>query len=147
MGRSILGVIVGYVVMFVVVFVTFTAAYLFMGPDTAFRPESYEPSMLWNLTAFVLGFIAAVAGGFVCIAIAKRKGAVTALVVVVLVLGMVGAIMTFTSSDAVDEVRTGDVTNMEAMMKTRTPLWTALLNPIIGIVGVLVGARLKKTEA
>ncbi|HVF47646.1 MAG TPA: hypothetical protein VNA17_08785, partial [Pyrinomonadaceae bacterium] len=42
--------------------------------------------------------------------------------------------------------RTPDVPNMEAMTKAQTPIWIALLNPIIGIVGAMIGGRLRKGD-
>jgi hypothetical protein len=42
--------------------------------------------------------------------------------------------------------RTGEVGMMEAMMNARQPAWIALLNPVIGVVGVWIGARLKGPE-
>ena len=145
MARSIAGVVVGYIVIFLVVFLTFSAAYLMMGQDLAFREGSYVPSMLWSAVSIVLGLVAAVAGGWVCMAIARKKGAVSALVVVVLILGVVTAIPSFTAAGT-DQVRSGTVSNMEAMMQARTPAWMALLNIVIGVVGVMAGSRLKKVE-
>jgi hypothetical protein len=36
-----------------------------------------------------------------------------------------------------------EVSNTEAMMNARQPVWAALANPFIGAFGVLLGARLK----
>ena len=69
MGRMIGGVVVGYLTMFVLVFGSFTAAYLAMGADVAFQTGTYEPSTLWLVVSWVLGFLAALAeaGGGVCL--------------------------------------------------------------------------------
>jgi hypothetical protein len=40
----------------------------------------------------------------------------------------------------------GAVANMEAMQKARTPGWVALMNPLIGAVGVMVGAGLRQAR-
>jgi hypothetical protein len=146
MGRSILAVVVGYVVLFVVLFCVFTAAYLMMGPDGAFQPGSFRPSMLWNVLAIVLGLAAAVVGGLVCYAIARKQGAVTALVVVILVIGFLSAIPVVMAAGAPKAVREGSLSNMEAMMQARQPVWMALLNPVLGAVGVLLGARLLRNR-
>ena len=144
MGRAILGVVVGYLVIFIVLFCVLTAAYLAMGPNAAFQPGSFRPSMGWVVIEIVVGLVAAVLGGMTCIAIARKRGAVTALVVVILVLGALGAIPAFMAASAPEAVREGSLTNMEAMMQARQPVWMALFNPILGVVGVLVGSRLKR---
>ena len=144
MIRSVLGVIVAYIAMFVVLFCVLTGAYLAMGPERAFQPGSFRPSILWDAVEIVVGLAAAACGGFICIAIAHKRGAVTALVVVILVIGFLSAIPVLMASGAPEAVREGGLSNMEAMMKARQPLWSALLNPILGVVGVLVGSRLKR---
>lgn len=143
MGRKILGGILGYVVMFVVVFTTFTIAYLAMGSDTAFLPGTYEVSMTWILVSSILGLVAAVVGGYVAGRVGG-KGAVKVTAGIVLVLGLLLAIATALFSKPT-EIRPADVPNMEAMSKAQTPVWVAFLNPVIGIVGVLIGGSLRKS--
>ena len=145
MLRSILGVIAAYVVIFIILFCVLTGAYFAMGPDRAFEPGSYTPSVLWDVIEIVVGLGAAVAAGALCIAITRKRGAVTALAVVILVLGLLSAIPAFMAAGGPAEVRTGSVSNLEAMMKAKPPAWMALLNPVIGIAGVLVGGRMKRT--
>ena len=144
MGRSILGVVLGYIVIFVILFCILTAAYLGMGPNAAFQPGSFRPSVLWTAVEVIVGFGAAIVGGLVCITIARKRGAVTALVVVIIVLGALGVIPAIMGASTPDAVREGGLSNMEAMMKARQPVWMAIMNPILGIVGVLVGSRLKR---
>lgn len=143
MGRSILAVVAGYLVLGVLIFTIFTAAYLMMGADRAFKPQSYDPSALWLVASFVLGLLAAVIGGVVCAAIARRQGPVTALAVVVLVLGV---LLAFPTLSAVPDPapRTGDVPNLEAMTKAKTPSWVAFTNPVVGAVGVMLGGRIRR---
>jgi hypothetical protein len=143
MAREIVGVIVGYVVMVLVVFTTFSAAYLLMGADAAFRPGTYQVSGLWLAVSFALGLVAAVAGGYVCASVARTKRAPLVLAAVVVFLGLLAAIPALTAP-AETPVRTGDVPNMEAMRQARTPAWVALVNPLVGAVGVVVGARLRR---
>lgn len=143
MVRSILGVILGYVVMFAVVFATFSACYLAMGADRAFQPGSYEPSILWLVVSFVLGFIAAVAGGWICALVSRGGRAPSVLAAVVVALGLGMAIPVFTgSAPEKPQTRTHDVGNMEAMQSADTPKWVALVNPFLGAAGALAGARL-----
>ena len=143
MFRSIAAVVVGYLVMFLLVFTLFTAAYLAMGTEAAFTPGTYEVSTLWVVISFVLGLVAALVGGYVCAAIARRGKAPLALAALVLGLGILFAIPVLTAPRE-SAPRTGGVPNLEAMQNARTPGWVALLNPFVGAVGVLLGARLKR---
>jgi peptidoglycan/LPS O-acetylase OafA/YrhL len=146
MVRGIVGVIVGYVVMALVVFLTFTLAYLAMGANHAFKPGVFDPSLRWIVISFFLAFIAALVGGYVCAAIAKTKRAAQVLAGIIVVLGILIAIPALRSNDTRPNVRMGDVPNMEAMQKARTPGWVALMNPLIGAVGVMVGAGLRQVR-
>ena len=148
MARKILGVIVGYVVMALVIFLTFTVAYLVMGAGQAFKPGTYNVSLRWIAISFVLGLIAAIVGGYTCALIARSTRAAQVLAGIVLVLGIIVAIPAITGSDTRPNTRPAEVPNMQAMQNARTPAWVAILNPIVGLVGVLVGAsiRQKTTE-
>lgn len=147
MVRGIVGVIVGYVVLALIMFLTFSLAYLGMGTSRAFNPGSFDPSLFWIVISFFLGFIAALVGGYTCATIAKSKRAAQVLAGLVFVIGIIIAIPLLTSGDPRVHVRTGDVSNMEAMAKARTPGWVALMNPLIGAVGVMVGAGLRQARA
>ena len=142
MIRKIVGGVVGYVVIFVMVFVTFSAAYLAMGTELAFKHSSYDVSSLWLAVSTILGFAAAVAGGYAA-AMIGGTGAVRTTAVIVLIMGVL-AIAMIALSEVPAEARTSAVSNLEAMGKARTPLWVAVINPIIGIAGVLIGGSLRK---
>lgn len=140
MGRTIAGVVVGYIVMALVVFAVFSVAYMAMGADRAFQPGSYAPSGLWIVVSFIVSFAAAAAGGWTCSAIARNPRAVTALAVLVIVLGIVFAIPVMTrKGDPVPRADT--VGSMQAMQQAQTPLWVALLTTLVGAAGVMVGGR------
>lgn len=147
MLRAIAAVVVGYLTMFVLVFVTFTAAYLGMGPDRAFEPDTYDVSGLWLIVSLVLGTLAAVAGGYVCAMIGRRRMPVRALAALVLGLGLALAIPAVLAGNKEHKARSGEVSNTEAMQGARQPGWFALLNPLIGAAGVVLGARLRGTPA
>lgn len=147
MLRAVAGVIVGYIVMVVLVFGTFTCAYLLMGADNAFRPGTYDASVLWLVVSFALGLIAAVVGGVVCAAITKAGSAAPkALAAVVIVLGLAMAVPVFMGTRPDPGPRTGDVPNMEAMMKAKQPKWVAVANPLVGALGVVIGAGLARKK-
>ena len=147
MIRGVAGVIVGYVVMALLIFLTFSVAYMGMGTNRAFNPGSFDPSLFWIVISFFLSFVAALVGGYTCAVIAKSKRAAQVLAGLVFVIGIIVAIPVLTSGDPRRNVRTGDVPNLEAMTKARTPGWVALMNPLIGAVGVMVGAGLRQARA
>jgi uncharacterized membrane protein len=101
--------------------------------------------MFWNLTTFVLGFIAAVIGGLVAATIGKSRGTIKILAWVVLVIGLAAAVWAAAANQP-NEARTGSVSNFEAMDKAQEPVWVAFLNPFIGVAGVLVGGSLRKNK-
>jgi hypothetical protein len=145
MLRVIGAVVLGYVVMAAVVFATFTAAYLAMGADGAFKAGTYDVTPLWLAVSLVLSLIAALLGGLVCARVARRGKASIALAGLVLVLGLITAFATMGKpKELLPAVRTGDVRNMEAMKNAKEPHWLLLLNPFVGVFGVLAGSRLKK---
>lgn len=144
MVRKIAGVIVGYLALVILVFAMLSIVYLAMGPDVAFRPSTYEASMTWIITSFILSFLAAGIAGYICAIIARDKRAWIALACLVVILGVLTAISVLISSNQVPETRTANVSNIEAMQKARQPAWVALMNPIVGAGGILLGARLNR---
>ncbi len=146
MARSIIGVIVGYVTMFVLVFATFTCVFLLMGTDWSFKPGSFEASNRWIAMSLVANLIIGVIGGLVCALIAKGGKAPMVLAIVVFGLGLLLAIPSIMAHQkSAGEVRTGNVTQMEAMQKANEPVWVPFTFPVIGAIGVLIGGKLKRT--
>lgn len=143
MLRSILGGVAGYIALFVFIFATFSILYMAIGTERAFEPSSYKVSMLWIGASTVLGLIGAAVGGYVAALVGKGSGGVMALTIIILLMGIVTILMVMGSS-AADAVRAADVANLEAMGKAQTPLWVAILNPVIGIIGAQIGGRLRK---
>jgi len=143
MLRKILGAIAGYIVLFIVIFATFSVAYLVMGANAAFTTGSYDVTMTWIIISFILGFIAAVVGGYAASVVGKSWGAVKILAGIVLVMGILTAILVAVAPKPTDG-RPAGTANLEAMSKAQTPLWVCIINPLIGIAGVLVGGSLKK---
>jgi hypothetical protein len=143
MVRSIVAVIVAYIAMFVLTFLWYTCAYLLMGADNAFKPGTYQASNRWTAMAFASYLVIAIIGGLICAVIAKGGRAPLALAAVVFVLGLLLAIPALMIQKP-DMVRTGNVSNMEAMQRAKQPPWVPLTFPIVGAIGVLIGGRLKR---
>jgi hypothetical protein len=144
MGRAIVSVVVGYVAMFAAIFLTFSGLYLALGQELSFQPGSYEPSVLWTVVSFALGAGAAILGGYVCARIARTATPPKVLAGVVLVIGLLSAVPVLMAAATPAEARTGEVGNLDAMMKAKQPAWVAVANPFVGLAGVLLGARLRR---
>lgn len=142
MLRKILGVILGYIVMAVFIFMTFSGFYLAIGADGAYNPGTYDVSILWISVSSVLGLVAAIIGGYICAKIAGDRRTAIILAGIVLGLGIALGIMQAMAPVPPEEVRTGDVSNFDAMQKSRQPVWLAFLNPLIGAVGIYIGGGL-----
>lgn len=142
MARAVAGVILGYLVMAALVFATFTAMYLAMGADRAFRAGTYDVTPGWIAGSLVLSVIAALLGGWVCAVVSKSRNAVSTLAALVLVFGVASAVMEDRRRDELaPAARTGPVSNMEAMNQAVQPAWLSWLLPVIGAGGVLAGGR------
>ncbi len=146
MGGIISSVVVGYVTMFVAVFLIFSAAYLLLGTGGSFQAGSWDVSGAWITVSIVVGFVAASAGGYVCAAIARDPRGPLALVVVVVVLGLILAIPVLTGAynDVAVGSRPETVGLFDAMQNAKQLVWIAFLNPLLGAVGVMIGAKLKQ---
>ncbi len=146
MWRAIGGVVVGYIVMAAFVMITFTVMYRVLGAGGAFAEGSYEPSMVWSVASLVLGFVAALIGGFVCALIARGGRAPKVFAGLVLVLGIWLAVAQMQELNAnAPAPREGDITMADAMTKGTPPVWVMFGNPIVGVIGVLIGAGLRGT--
>ena len=65
----------------------------------------------------------------------------------VLVIGLLSAIPVLMAADTPAESRSGEVGNLDAMMKAKQPAWVSVANPFVSLVGVLIGARLRRSRA
>ena len=147
MARSIVAVIAGYIAMAVLVSVTFICAFMLMGTEWAFKPNSFEASNAWNVMALIASLVVAVIGGFICAAIARGGKAPIALAIVVFALGILLAIPTLFANKAnANRVRTGDIPTMEAMQNATQPAWVPFSFPILGVIGVLIGGKLRRSS-
>ena len=141
MARFITAIVLGYLVMLVAVVGIFTVTYPLLGVDKLFEPGTYEAARGWIVLSFAIGLVAAMAGGALCARIAPGTQAPLWLAAIVLVLGGLMAIPVVMNADSNrGSVRPDYVTMSEAMTNAEQPVWVALLNPIIGALGVLIGA-------
>ncbi|PYJ09888.1 MAG: hypothetical protein DMF06_08315 [Verrucomicrobia bacterium] len=131
--------------MAILITIIFIAAFLVLGIERAFQPDSYEISALWIGISLVIGFGSAIPGGYVCAAISRNWRACQVLAVVVVVLGLLLCLPAIQRSNEGPNVRAGEISAFQAMQLGVAPIWMHLLNPVLGAAGILLGARMKKT--
>ena len=137
--KNVLAAALGYVVMFVVSFPLFSLMWMVLGADGSFQPGSWEVSGAWIASSIVLGMIVATAGGFSCSRLAANRQGVVILLGLVIVVGVAGIVSAMPDSAG---LRPDDVSMFDAITSAQQPTWTLWLNPVIGVVGVVLGARL-----
>ena len=146
MLRAFFGALAGYVVLAAVVIVTLSLAWQFLGCGFAYKaPGSFETTFSWSVVALAMGFLGGFAGGKTALLIGRWK-AVKVLALVILILGMMGAISQAARDEAAltaerEGVDPCDLTTFEAASKSSSPLWYAFLNPWVGAAAVWVAGR------
>ena len=153
LARNIGAAVLGWVTMAAGVFALMFVMWMVMGADGAFQPGTWEVSWGWSLGSIAVGLLAAIAGGLVCAKIADGPWGVRILVAIVVVLGVLVALgeMEMTglesAADAVAGPRPDEVGMFEAMSAGQQPIWLTWLNPVLGAVGSILGARMIRSSA
>ncbi len=144
MGKVIGSAIAGYVVTFIMVFVLLTVSWQIVGIDGAFQPGVWDVTGLWLVLMLVSALVAGIAGGYVTALITADPRGVKWLLGIVVVLGIVSAIPVLMGMGPDAPLpRPDDLAMFDAMQNGKQPAWVALLNPVFGVAGVLLGARLR----
>jgi hypothetical protein len=143
MLRFIVAVVVGYLVM--AILVVAASAVALVAPDLAFRQDSYDVRTGWLVWTLVVGAVAAVAGGFVAVVIARRRSAATVLAGLVLAVGLISALANLGKERPTGEPPAG-LSLPERASRAVQPTWYAIFLPVLGAGGVLAGARLRRPK-
>ena len=143
MLRKILAILVGYLAMALFIAVTFGVTFAVLGADGVFEPGTFDPSTTWLILSFLLGVAGAMLAGLICKFVARDRKTVFVFAGIVFVLGLALAVPQ-ALSDAPDVERLADVSGEDAALYAKQPVWVALLNPFVGAIGILVGARLRR---
>lgn len=142
--RIALGVVAGYALIAFIVMTLFTLAFKLLGPDGAFRPGSWDVSGTWIGIWFVVSLTAALFGGLSAGVIGQGDTAPRILAGVIFLLGLATAIPEMTRPAGEVKPRPAVVSNEDAMRNAEQPPWMALSNPLLGVIGVLAGAALRR---
>ena len=147
MLKSIIAIIVSYLIVFLLFSAVFIGLYFVLGAERVFQTDSYEISTLWMVLTLVGSLFGWMLGGWLCVGISKslRTGQVFALIVFVAT-----AIMCLSQLKRESEgphVRASEVSFDEAFGREVSPRWFHFVNPVVSLLGVVVGARLKRRGA
>jgi hypothetical protein len=142
MARLIGGIIAGYLAYFLVVFILMSVAWLLLGANGAFRPGVWDVTVMWSALMVLASLLAGLTAGFGVGRIAKDERTPLALAGFVLLMGLVLAWPVISgAAPAAPTPRPEQLPMFDAMAQGQAPLWVALLNPVLGTAGVLLGAR------
>jgi hypothetical protein len=156
MVRIIAAVILGYALILMIVFAGIGTAWSVMGPEGAFRGDTWETSGTWVATILAVGAIAAVIAGAAARRIARSPAGPASLAGVVLVLGVLTGVMqlmaapeslpageeTEAAVEPEPEPRPRQVAWADAMNNAKPPRWYPFVNTVLGGAGVLIGGLL-----
>jgi len=141
--KNVLAAVLGYVAMFAVSFPLFSLMWMVLGADDAFQPGSWQVSGAWIASSIVLGLIVSTAGGFTCSKLAANRTGVAILVGLVIVLAIVALLPDGSTAPG---VRPDDISMLDAMTSAEQPNWVLWINPLIGVLGVLGGAKFEESR-
>ena len=116
---------------------------LCLDPSASFNPTVTRSPPLWLVLTGVITFFGAIAGGYLCAFMSRSNRACQVLAFVVFLIAIFLCIKAMRRDTGGLHIRAGDVTKSEAVQLAVSPTWMHLLNPVIGSVGVLLGARMK----
>ncbi len=145
LARNIGAGVLGWVAMTAVVFVLMSVFWMILGADGSFREGSWDVSGSWLLGSVPIGLLAGIFGGFVCAKVAGNAWGVRFLIVLVVALGVISAVL-YAPPEASGS-RPDDIGMFEAMMSAHSPRWLTWLNPVLGVIGAILGARMTSGKA
>jgi hypothetical protein len=145
MSREISAVVLGLIMMLVFMFVSLSVVYLLLNPVGLYFISAATEGLFATIGSMALALLAAIAGGWVCAAIAGQAGTPKVLAMAVLVLGLLLAARVLTSGGEGMEREQGAtiLPILNVLTQGWQQSWIVLLSPFIGATGVLAGARLK----
>lgn len=138
-----LAVLAGYLVTGLVVVVGLFALMFGAGIDFCYAGDSWVASDAFSAASLVVGFVAALAGGFVATRIGGRL-ALLALAALIALVGLATASGALREADAIrfegrPDTRPAEFDWTKAPSWSETPAWAEWGNLAVGVVGVLVG--------
>ncbi len=139
--RVPLGVVLGYAAMAIIITIGFAVAFLALGAESVYAPESWEPSRLWLGIDVGLALVAAYFGGVVATMIGRRRAGL----LLAFIVAIAGIVMATVAAGSLEDfkdrpaVPTADMSFIDSGKWTEMPGWLPWAHAGIGFVGVLIG--------
>ncbi|QQS48999.1 MAG: hypothetical protein IPM66_10425 [Acidobacteriota bacterium] len=144
MAKAIGSAVAGYIVIFILVFLLMTAAWYAVGAQGAFKQGVWDVTPMWLGLMLTAGLLAAIIGGYVTALITSDSRGWKILAGIVIVLGVIFALPVLMGSMPEAPLpRPDNLPMFEAMQNGRQPAWVAIINPVVGAIGVMIGSRLR----
>lgn len=141
--RAVGGFLAGWLAMGLVVIAGFLLLPLLLGIERVFEPGLYQATPLWIALAMPIGLAGGCAGGWLAARIGGR-GPVFALAALMLASTLLVELAR--EPDGPPAVRAADQSTFEALVAAREharePLVTRVTNPLVGLLGLGLGASL-----
>ena len=144
MLRAALAVIAGYLAAIATMFVLFAGLWLILGAQGSYEPGTWVLSQKWLVANIAIELVAGICAGLICALIAKSSRPPNVLALFFLAFGVLNVLMMMKAGVQDLGARPDDVGMFAAMQKHQDPIWLGWMHPVLGITGVLIGARLRK---
>jgi hypothetical protein len=145
MLKSVIAIIVSYIVGNLAFLGIVTGCFFLLGVERVFQPDSYEVSNTWLALTLVVSLLGAMVSGYLCHSISQSWRTCQVFALIVLMFTSISCIvqMRRINPDA-PNIRAGEVGYLDAMKLGVPPRWLPFVNPIVGCMGVLIGAGMKR---
>lgn len=141
--RSIIAVVVSYVAIAAIGMALFFALVVSLPKDQLLHPGTFHATAIVNTAAIFIGLLAATSGGVVCTRIGGPRPALV-LAAIVFALGAAMGVQNQMKPDP--GARPIDMPLMDVIAKAKEPTWIAVINPVLGAAGVMLGSRLARAK-
>lgn len=143
MPRTLTAAILGWLALVAMVLLLFSLGYAVLGADSVFQPVSFDVTRMWSFVGIGLNLVAAIIAGVVCVSAGGDTRSVRILAVMVLLFGLLMAVQSLNAPDnPAGLARLGPVPTTQAMIRAHQPMWATIVNPIVTVFGVIIGAMI-----
>ena len=144
MLRAILGVIVGFFVTIGVIDGAIAAAWMIFGVDVLFKEGVWDVSLVWLILSIVSYLAAGLISGAVCEVIASKgtRAAILLAGIILITLSLEANYLRKNTIAHNQQTRQAEATRIDAMQFARIPNLAMFGNPVLAVIGVLVGGEI-----
>jgi len=144
MLRAILGVIVGFFVIMGVIDGAVSVAWIIFGVDVLFKESVWDVSLVWLILSIFSYLAAGLISGSVCEVIASKgtRAAILLAGIILITLSLEANYLRKNTIAHNQQTRQAGATRIDAMQFARIPNLAMFGNPVLAVIGVLVGGEI-----